>query len=282
MERLSLTTVLGRLHVVAASEALARAALEPLLAAALDRASVSRPVELQGRAGWLKGGPPRGSAALRYGLRWRLARRAPPRGRELANLDWLRARLFRAPEPLFAGWIVRGAQLRYQALVSARIADAQRLDEALERSLARERRELVDELAREVARLHALRFVHHDLYLRNVLVTRPHAGEGDPRRLVFVDAWRGGPYEPWRDAAYDLGCLMLEGASVLREDEQRALVAAYLEERAAQGRPADAPLLLAAATRERARQLARVRRQPARWRGAGEPAPEWDATSLAR
>jgi aminoglycoside/choline kinase family phosphotransferase len=129
--------------------------------------------------------------------------------------------------------------------------------------------------------MHALRFVHRDLYLRNVLVRPAHVGPGDPRRLAFVDAWRGGPFYPWRGPAFDLGCLMLDGAGLLDAREQRAFVRLYLAERAVQGRPAHGPALLAAAARARASQLERVRREPHRWRRAEPPVPEWDARALS-
>jgi hypothetical protein len=279
--RLALDTVLGRMVVRAPSEELARGALEPAIAAMLGPPREGEPVELSGRPAWLKAGSLGGKAAWRYGLRRALLRMPPPRVRELENLAWLRARLFRAPEPLAAGFIARGPRLRFQFLLTARLEGVQPLDRALDDADRAQRAELLEELARETARMHGLRFVHHDLYLRNILVTPIRTGEGDPRRLVFVDAWRGGPRYPWRDAAYDLGCLMLEGAGLLDRDEQRTLVRIYLEERAAQGRPADAPVLLAAAGRERAAQLRRARREPERWRRAEPPVDEWDAASLS-
>jgi len=278
--RLVLDTVLGRMVVLAPREELARAALEPAIEAMLGPALEGQPVELGPHPAWLKAGTLAGSATWRYGLRRVLLRASPPRVRELDNLAWLQARLFRVPEPLAAGFIARGPRLRFQFLLTRRIAGVRPLDAALDDAPADERDALLAELGREVARLHALRFVHHDLYLRNVLVVPPHVGPGDPRRLVLVDAWRGGPHYPWRDAAYDLGCLMLEGAGLLTHDEQRELVRLYLAERTAQGRPADAPVLLAAATRERAAQLRRARREPERWRRPEPPVESWDGVGL--
>ena len=280
MAQLDLSTEVGRLIVRARDEDLAAAALEPALAAFLEGRSVGLSVELCGRPGWLKGGPPRGSAALRYGLRWRLARRAPPRGREYANLSWLEARLFRVAAPLACGWILRGARLRFQFLVTALSEDARPLESILDESTPSERAGLVDELARESARMHALSFVHRDLYLRNVLVLPAHVGPGDPRRLVFIDAWRGGPHHVGRGPAYDLGCLMLEGASVLTREEQARFVHGYLEERSGQGKPARAQSLLRSAERARASLLARARREPGRWRLDEPPAPNWDGRGL--
>ncbi len=280
MHQLVLSTVLGRLTVRAPSEELARSAVEPAIAAALDGRATARRIELGGRAAWLKGGPLAGSAAWRYGLRRSVLRLFPPRGRELANLAWLRARLFRVPEPLAGAWVSRGPRLGFQLLVTGFVEDARSLESALEDPATGERLELIEELAREAARMHALRFIHHDLHLRNLQITPPHEGEGDPRRLLWLDCWRGGPHHPWRDAAYDLGCLMLEAAGLLDLAEQRRFVAEYLAEREAQGRPADGPALLSAAARERERLLRRVAREPGRWRSARPPVKEWDWTSL--
>jgi Lipopolysaccharide kinase (Kdo/WaaP) family len=278
---LALDTALGRLDIVAPQAELARLAIEPALAALLGAPRTAQPVDLGGRAAWIKASHLSGSAAWRYGLRRRLLLRAPPRVRELENLDWLLERLFRAPQPLAAGSITRGMRMRFQFLLMARLDDVRPLDAALEVAPAAERAELLDELAREVARMHALRFVHRDLYLRNVLVRPPFVGPGDPRRLAFVDAWRGGPFHPWRGPAFDLGCLMLDGAGLLDAREQRTFVRLYLSERAVQGRPADASALLAAAARARKSQLERVRREPHRWRRAEPPAPEWDPRALS-
>lgn len=278
--RVALDTQLGRLAVLAPHAELARLAVEPALAALLGPPHTSRALELGGRAAWIKASRLSGKAAWRYGLRRTCLRLAPPRVRELENLDWLAERLFRAPQPLAAGYVVRGARMGFQFLLMGRMEDVRSLDSALDVAEPRERAELLDELAREVARLHALRFVHHDLYMRNVLVRPPHVGPGDPRRLCFVDAWRGGPFYPWRGPAFDLGCLMLEGAGLLDEGEQRKFFRLYVAERAVQGRPADGPLLLEAAGRARAAQLEQVRREPHRWRRADQPAPEWDVRCL--
>lgn len=273
--RASLPTVLGRLEIAAVDDATAQASVEPALAGVLTGGSVAREIGLGGRRAWLKASRLSGNAAWRYGLRHALLRRAPPRVRESRNLAWLRERLFRAPEPLAAGFVARGARLRFQFLIESFLEDVLPLDQALDRAEAAERAALLDELAREIARMHALRFVHRDLYLRNLLVRPPHVGDGDARRLAFVDVWRGGPHEWLRDEAYDLGCLMLEGAGLLSADEQTHLWQLYFDGRETQGRPADRGALLAAAARERAAQLARVRRQPHRWRRPEPPVADW-------
>lgn len=280
MAELDLSTEVGRLFVRGRDEWLVQASLEPALAAHLEARNLGQALELGGKDAWLKGGPPRGSAGLRYGLRWKLARRAPPRGREYANLTWLEERLFRVAAPLAAGWIVLGGRMRFQFLVTALSPDARSLESVLDECGPPERAALLDELAHETARMHALAFVHRDLHLRNVLVGPPVRGPGDPRRLVFIDTWRGGPHHRARGPAYDLGCLMLEGANVLARDEQARLVRGYLDERAALGRPASAGALLAAAERARAGLVDRVRREPRRWRREEPPVPRWDGRGL--
>lgn len=150
--RASLPTVLGRLVVTAQDEATARASFEPALAGLLAGGGVARAIELAGHRAWIKASRLAGKSAWRYGLRHALARRAPPRVREYANLAWLRERLFRAPEPFAAGFVARGARLRFQFLIEAFQQDVQPLDAALDRAGAPERAELLDELARVVAR----------------------------------------------------------------------------------------------------------------------------------
>ena len=187
----------------------------------------------------------------------------------------MRARLFRAPRPLAAGWIERGAAIEAQLLATELVEGARPLDEALREVPPAGRAALLDELADETARLHALHFVHRNLFPRNLLVAPPSGKNGDPRRLWWIDAWRGGAALPGRGPAYDLGCFMLAGAGLLAADEQRRLVARYLAERAAQGRPADARRLLAAAARTRERLLRQIEREPGRWRERAPPEPEW-------
>jgi aminoglycoside/choline kinase family phosphotransferase len=126
--------------------------------------------------------------------------------------------------------------------------------------------------------MHSLKFVHRDLYWRNVLVADAPA----PRRLVFIDAWRGGARLQWRKAAYDLACLFLEGPSLLSAAETRTWLAAYTNERRALGEPLEVENMFAAANAARRGLLERARREPGRWRVPEAPVQEFDFVAAAR
>ncbi len=264
----------GAVFVQARDEAAREEAVE-LALALREQGSVSRVERVADRECWIKGSPLRGAASLRHSLRRHLLRSAVPRLREYHNLIWLRKRLFRAAEPVCAGALhVRGA-VRYQFLATTLVAPASALPAVLAQAAPEERTELVDELAGEIARLHALFFVHRDLFPRNLLVT-PRSDDGaDARRLVFLDAWRGGPFQRLRGPDYDLACLMLEGASLFTPFEQRRIFERYLAERARQGRPARADELLARTARAREKLLDAVEREPGRWRLPDPPDRAW-------
>jgi aminoglycoside/choline kinase family phosphotransferase len=121
----------------------------------------------------------------------------------------------------------------------------------------------------------ALRFVHHDLYPRNLLVAPADA----PRRVVFLDAWAGGPAPQWRGPAYDLACFFLEGAELLTRGEQESFLDAYFAERAAQDRPVTRHALLHVARCDRAALRRQLERDPARLRGAPLPRADWPAAA---
>ncbi len=240
--------------------------------------SFALPIELDGQPAWLKGGPLVGKARLRHALRQRLLRLGLPRMREFTNLQWLRARLFRAPEPLFAGWLETRGSARFQFLVTAAVEGGKPLAACWLDLDADERDAAALELGREVARLHALGFVHRDLHVRNLLLTPPVAG----RRIVFLDAWRGGPQWSWRGPAYDLACLSLpclahQGEHVFGRSEFGRVLATYLDQGQVLGlrlarlaTPAFERALLA----ERAALVRGIERDPARARGL-PPTREW-------
>ena len=236
--------------------------------------SDARAIELAGQPAWFKGSPLRGHASRRHALRG-LCGLPLPRVREYTNLAWLGERLFRVPEPVVAGCVRHRGLPLYQFLVTRRVAEAEPLDAALSGLAPELRGLLIRELAHESARMHALHFVHHDLFVRNLLVSPPRPSGGDQRRLIFIDAWRGGPDYLPRGPAYDLACLMLEGAALFTPLEQTLLLREYLAESAAQGRTPNRPRLLAAIVRERARLMARIDREPTRWRGPGAPVTDW-------
>jgi len=244
------------------------AAVEPVLEAAGRGEGTAGFRELLGARVFLKAGLLRGSARWRFlGV---LGRPLPAR-RELANLLWLRARLFLAPRPLAAAWISRRGIPRFQALLTEAVPGAETLPEALRGAGPAERRALLDELTRELARLHAVGFAHRDLFPRNLVV----ASDTGVRRIHFLDVRRGGRARPRRGAAYDLGCLMLEGAELFAREEQARLFARYLDERRGQGRPVEPAPFLAAVRGHRARLLEKLRRRPARARGRPLPPVDW-------
>lgn len=253
------------------------AALEPatVLGEVLARTGERRgeALDFDGQRAYLKGGPLTGKAALRHGLRAVLLRREVPRLQEAANLRWLDGHGFQVPRPLVAGLLWRAGLPRYQFLLTRWVDGARTLERVLDEDTPQERRAILDELARELARMHALGFVHRDLYPRNLLALGP----GRARRVFFLDAWAGGPGRGLRGPAYDLACLFLE-ADRLEPQEQRALLETYCAVRLAEGRPAS-DRLLARVLRNRRGLLRRLAREPARLRGRPLPGP-WTPPSL--
>lgn len=224
-------------------------------------------VELDGVDAWLKSDAVFERARLRMSVR-RWLGVAAPCVVEYRNLLWLRTHGFRAPEPLAAGVLLDGIYVRRQLLATRWLGEHRTLEQHLRTASGPERRARLDELARELARLHALGFVHRDLFLRNLLVD-------DAPGIVLIDCRRGGRGRPLRDASYDLGCLMLEGAGVLALDEQREVFTRYFAERAAHGMPGEPAATLAAANRARGALLERIAHAPSRWRSASPPLAHW-------
>jgi aminoglycoside/choline kinase family phosphotransferase len=69
--------------------------------------------------------------------------------------------------------------------------------------------------------MHSLRFLHHDLFPRNVLVT----GMSD---VFFLDCWAGGLPPQLRSPAYDMACLTLNTEGEWSAEELEFLVETYL------------------------------------------------------
>lgn len=205
---------------------------------------------------WLKGDHLPGKARWRHTFGG-LFGRATPREREHRQLDWLRARLFRAPRPRASASIRLRGVLRYHVLALDPLGAHESLGAAWPRASEDERGAWLDELASESARLHSLHFVHRNLFLRNLLVDhKPPPESGDPRRLIFIDPWRGGAPLPLRGCSYDLACLMLDAAELWSTEHQQRFFARYAQERARQAQPVVLRDLLAR-TDERRRALTR-------------------------
>ena len=255
----------GRLHVVGARKDLIDVVTELVLRDHERGGSGVERIELAGNQVWFK------RSLLRGSSRWRWAFRRVPRVREHDNLLWLARRSFQVPVPLAAGALVRGGLPLRQFLITQDVPDATTLESFLRTGPKADRTDVLDELAREVARMHALGFVHHDLYPRNVLVLPAHTA----RRLAFLDAWAGGPPPRLRSDAYDLACLFLRADRELSAAEVQRFVEVYAAERAAQGRPIDSRTILDDARHARTRLVRRLVARPHELRGEPVPSVDW-------
>lgn len=227
-------------------------------------------IEFAGGRAWFKRSALSGKSRWRWGAKRAFGARLP-RVAEYYNLSWLTERLFQTPLPLAAGVLSRGGWPLRQFLLTADVPDAIPLDVYWRDRAHAERQTVLDELARETARMHALGFVHHDLYPRNVLV---RATPG-PRHLVFLDAWAGGPPPQLRGPAYDFACLLLRADTQLAPAEIERLLARYEQERRAQSRPVDVAQLLTDAKRIRQKLIRRLIERPGELRGEAPPSLEW-------
>lgn len=244
--------------------------------AGLSRSKARGRTELDGVVVHFKHGPLDWKHALRHGLRKRLLGREFPRLAEFDNLAWLRRNGFHAPEPLAAGAFVRGGMPLFQFLHTREVPRARTLAEVLSSDRGEIRGRALRSLAGEIARLHALGFVHRDLFPRNVLVT----DEPPDPRVHFLDCWRGGPHPGLRGPAYDIACLMLFCADLLSPKEQGVFFDAYFEPGSwAKGAP-NRKRLLAAAARDRRRLERRFRTRRRAESVLALPAPEWDPRGL--
>jgi len=206
-----------------------------------------------------------GKSARRHGLRSLFGFPAP-RLAEFQNLTWLRERLFLAPRPLFAGVVSRAGVPQFQYLATEYLHGATTLHEHLVEETEHE--QVLATLAREVARMHALGFVHRDLYPRNLLVRA--------ETVTFVDAWRGGAGPGLRGPEYDLACLMLYGSEWLERQEQSRFFADYFAERVIQERAVSDPAKFALAVEgNRTRLRNRLVKRPHERRGRELPSADW-------
>jgi hypothetical protein len=249
----TLRTARGTLRIAAATPEW----IEPAIELALDAASrpfcIGEFVTFLGRRAYFKKRRIHGRA--RVELAWRTL--APfarmPREREYARLTWLAERSFQVPQPLAAGVLARHGLPRFQFLLCAEIAPAVTLDEFLrhgwtravgvnpwaaapavptERSSPSTRAIVATEIARELARMHALHFVHGAATPDHVLVGR----ETEAWRVHFLAPRPAHAIVRTLTAALDVAPV----ASALDAAERGGFVATYVEERAAQGRPVDA------------------------------------------
>ena len=275
MERYEFPTDIGQAEVCATNSDSAHAVLQFALQNA-DARETGLMTSLGGVRVWFKGGQLRGKAARRHALRRHVLRLDYPRIQELRNLEWLRARLFHAPRPVAAGVVTRNGVPRYQFLATEFVEDAISFRELLEQADDRRRLAALPLLAREFARMHALGFVHRDLYPRNLLLRHRNQHE----EVIFLDAWRGGAGPGWRGADHDLACFLLHGADWLSAEEQRVFLGDYFEARRAQDRPVDAERFLPRIARNRHRLRQRLAERPHERRGQALPSADWHWPSL--
>lgn len=173
---------------------------------------------------FFKGSPLGTRPALRHALR-AAAGLEIPRLQEFLNLDWLLAHDFQAARPLLAGVSRQGLLPRYQFLFTEFRPSEPTLCQWFPQAAPELRAALLASLARDVARMHRLGFVHRDLFARNLLAGSTRPGP----TCTFLDAWRGGR-RGLRGPEHDLGCLFLDGASLFTVREQYHFLETYREE----------------------------------------------------
>ncbi|MGK0218556.1 MAG: tRNA A-37 threonylcarbamoyl transferase component Bud32 [Planctomycetota bacterium] len=271
MARRQQSTPLGTLHLQASHEQLLDAAAQLALELAQSDARPQEPIDFAGQPAFLKGAPLAPRSARRHALRRLLLRAPAPRMAEYRNLSWLSERLFEVPEPLAAGVLLRAGQPRYQFLITAQLEGARPLEECWKELASAECDAILHELAQEVARMHALHFVHRDLYPRNLMLRPAHCA----RRVVFLDAWAGGVGPGRRSATYDIGCLFLEGCVLFTPTQQELFLTRYFEERRVQEQAAERTSFLSSAQSARTALRKQLKQEPARRRGRPLPPQHW-------
>ena len=267
MARLEVATEFGELRVVGARDEIVRAAVELACADAARAGHGIERLRFEGTDAWFKREVLFGKSRVRWGLKALVLRAQLPRVAEYHHLHWLAERLFQTPSPLAAGVFVRRGFPVRQFLITEHVAGSMPFESWFDGAPSGERVAVIDEVAREAARMHALGFVHHDLFTRNLLVVP----QDQARRAFFLDAWAGGPPPQMRGAAYDVACFLLESGTRLQLSEADRFVDVYVEERVAQGRPVKREEFVAHAARERGRLIDRLESRPAERRGRAVP-----------
>ncbi len=206
-----------------------------LLAAGLgaEDFQVQAQTPIGNRLVFLKGRRVTPSTARRYRLRAALTGRPFPRVCEWHNLGWLRRHLFVAPRPLAAGIVLQEGRVSAQWIATEWMHGYAPWEAVWADSLPSERLSRVERLASTVARLHALDFVHGDLFERNLMV-QPDRPQGP---VALLDAWSGGPRGHRRGWVYDLACLSLPWPVAWSPELQVHFLETYRAARAQQGRP---------------------------------------------
>lgn len=186
--------------------------------------------------------------------------------REFENLARLRRWGLDAPAPVAYGEHRRGLWLVRSFLMSEEIPDPMPLDVFIRDELPRApeterrglRRELLERLADYTGRLHEQRFVHHDFFWRNIILSSQSL-----ENFSLIDAHKGRRWLPWaerRSRAKDLAALDSPAPHFFRRTERLRFFLRYTAH--AKLSEADKKLIrlvLKFAEPLRARQLRRVR-----------------------
>ncbi len=223
-------TQLGSWSVWHGDQMDAKATLEQATAGGLRQARFQT---IAGIDGYLKASPLRIKSAWRHKAKRCSLTTAYPRVSEWRNLDWLRRHQFVAPRPIAAGVLFEWGLPRAQWLFSERLHGFEDWGTSFSGAGPDDREKWLQALAEEVARMHALGFVHHDLFPRNLMLP----AQGQPTPPGFLDAWAGGPGWGLRGATYDLACFASEGLTDCTPAEQQLFWHAYQTGRAQQDRP---------------------------------------------
>jgi tRNA A-37 threonylcarbamoyl transferase component Bud32 len=177
--------------------------------------------------------------ANRFGQLWSGALRGTFLGRskarrEFENLARLREWGLDAPAPVAFGEDRRCRWLTRSFLISEGVMEPQPLDVFIRDVLPmlpapeqqRTHRELIERLADYVRRLHARRFVHHDLFWRNIILNGQRLDH-----FHLIDAHKGGVWPPWaglRPRAKDLATLDAAAPAFFRRSERLRFLLRYL------------------------------------------------------
>lgn len=146
--------------------------------------------------------------------------------REFENLARLRAWGLDAPEPIAYGEERRARFLVRSFLISAGIPNPMPLDLYIRDRLKQEtgppgserRRALIDALADATKRLHDHRFVHHDYFWRNIILSGSSLGH-----FFLIDAHKGRVWRPFQEQqarATDLAALDAPAEAYFRRTER--------------------------------------------------------------
>jgi len=156
--------------------------------------------------------------------------------REYANLVRLRELGLDAPAALAWGAERRAGFVVRSFLVSEGVADPVPLDQYIRHFLPacppeeqrRRRAALLRQLAASTRRMHQGRFVHHDYYWRNIILSGSSF-----EHFWLIDSHKGNVWRPWaghRSRAKDLATLDAPAPQFFRRTDRLRFLLAYLDE----------------------------------------------------